>query len=144
MKLHFGTKPIKEWIDGSDWIYHFPDFNKLNGDEKNEIKHSLEQAASSLFLRSWNESCRMFIDYIKTSPYSPFKSVDAFFARHEFQSTKGNLPHIHAMLKVNWGSLNTQERIFVRDLIRADVFEIVKPHEVQQLYDEKLLKICLN
>ena len=140
MKLHFGTKPIKEWIDGIEWCKNFHAFGKLTEAEKMEITKSLEQAASSLLLRAWNESCRIFLDYLKLSPHSPFKDVDAFFARHEFQSSKGNLPHIHAMLKVKWHALNEEEKRFVRDLIRADVFEIVKPHEEQRYYDEKIVK----
>ena len=102
MKLHFGTKPIKAWIDGIEWCKNFYMFDKLTEAEKVEVTHSLSQAASSLLLRAWNESCRIFLDYLKLSPHSPFKAVDAFFARHEFQSSKGNLPHIHAMLKVKW------------------------------------------
>ena len=98
------------------------------------------QSAASLLLRSWNESCRIFLDYLKSSPHSPFRNVDAFFARHEFQSCSGNLPHIHAMLKVKWSSLTENETIFVQDLIRADIFEIVKPHEVQRYLDENIAR----
>ena len=50
MKLHFGTKPVKAWIDGSDWQENFPSFNNLSDREKVEIRKSLEQAASGIFL----------------------------------------------------------------------------------------------
>ena len=43
-RLHFGTKPIKEWTDNTEWETYFPNYNLLNDDEKNEIKNSLEQA----------------------------------------------------------------------------------------------------
>ena len=66
--------------------------------------------------------------------------MEAFFARHEFQISSGNLPHIHTMLKILWALLTQAQREFVRDLIRADVFEIVKPNEVQRFYDERIAK----
>ena len=33
-QLHFGTKPIKEWTDNTEWVTYFPNFNLLNDDEK--------------------------------------------------------------------------------------------------------------
>lgn len=51
MKCHFGTKPIKEWIDDNEWHQNFPSFNKPSGTEKHEICKALEQAASGTFLR---------------------------------------------------------------------------------------------
>ena len=65
MKLYFGTKPIKNWIDRNEWEKNYPNFDKLSDDEKGEIRHALNQAAVSLLMRSWNESCRMFLDYLK-------------------------------------------------------------------------------
>ena len=137
-KQHFGTKPIKECIDGTAWTKIFIGYDFLTNAEKEEIKHSLGQSAASLLLRAWNETCRIFLDYLKTSPHSPYRYFDAFFARYEFQSSSGNLPHIHAMLKVKWDSLTNEEKKLVDDLIRADVFDIIKPHEVQRYLDENI------
>ena len=44
------------------------------------------------------------------------------------------------MLKVLWERLNSAQRAFINDLIKADIFEIVKPHEIQRYYDEKIAK----
>jgi hypothetical protein len=140
MKEHFGTKPIKEWIDGDLWKRNFPDYHHLNSSQQLEIKNALNQAAAPLLLRAWNESCRIFLDYLKKSPSSPFKNVDSIFARHEFQSTVGNLPHIHAMLKVKWENLSQEERECVNDCIRASVLDIVRVDEVQRHVDEGLFK----
>ena len=140
MKEHFGTKPIKQWIDGDAWKHNFPDYNYLNSSQQLEIKNALNQAAAPLLLRAWNESCRIFLDYLKKSPSSPFKSVDNIFARHEFQSTVGNLPHIHAMLKVKWENLSQEEKECVNDCIRASVLDIVRVDEVQRHIDEGLFK----
>ena len=79
MKLHFGTNPIKKWIDGISWSKNFHNFHRLTEEEKIEVTKSLEQAASILLLRSWNESCRIFLDHLKLSLHSPFNTVDAFF-----------------------------------------------------------------
>ena len=115
----------------------------MNNEEKIEIKNVLEQAASGSLLHAWNESCRIFLDFIKSRPSSPFKNVSSLFARHEFQSQAGNLPHIHTMIKINWNSLTNQEKQFVNDCIRASVLDIVKVHEMQRLVDEGLLNdVC--
>ena len=68
----------------SRWQKYFPIFNKLNLFEKEEIKISLEQALARLLIRAWNEICRIFLDYLKTSPSSPLKNLSSLFARHEF------------------------------------------------------------
>ena len=80
------------------------------------------------------------MDYLKTSPSSPLKHVSSLFARHEFQGHAGNLPHIHAMLKVNWTKLTNDEKLFVNDCIRASVLDIVKVEETNRLIDEGLWK----
>ena len=104
--------------------------------EKLEIRLALRQSAAILLLRSWNETCRIFLDYLKSSSYRPFKNADAFFAKHEFQSCSGNLLLTHIMLKVMWNGLTDNEISFVQDLIHAETFEIVKPHESQRFLDE--------
>ena len=65
MKKHFGTKPIKDWIDDNKWQENYPNYDSLNNSEKLEIKSALDQAAAPLLLRIWNESCRIFLDYLK-------------------------------------------------------------------------------
>ena len=74
----------------------------MNVNEQFEINNALDQAAAPLLLRSWNESCRIFLDYLKKSLSNSFKNVDSIFERHELQSTVGNLPHISSILKVKW------------------------------------------
>ena len=76
MKEHFGTKPIKQWIDGIEWTKNFQGYTRLQGKEKKEKKDSLGQAASGLLLRALNESCRIFLDYLQKSSHSPFLDVD--------------------------------------------------------------------
>ena len=40
------------------------------------------------------------------------------------------------MIQLNWNAMNEEERIFVNNLIRASVFDIVKPKEVNKFIEE--------
>ena len=101
-------------------------FTSLNDSEQLEIKNSLDQEAAPILLRAWNESCRIFLDYLNKSPHSPFINVESLFARHKFQASVGNLPHIHAMLKIVWHLLTMAQRAFFNYLIRASLLDIVR------------------
>ena len=63
---------------------------------------------------------------MNNSPHRPFINVEYLFARHEFQESVGNLPHIHVMLKITWHLLTMAQRLFVNDLIRASLLDIVR------------------
>ena len=110
MKKHFGTKPVKEWIDSDKWMKYMKNFNKLKMSEKNEMNIALQQASGGLFLRIWEEVSKLFLDYLKKSKSSPYKNVFAIFARKEYQKDKGNLSHTHLMLKINWEKLSEEEK----------------------------------
>ena len=110
----------------------------MNVNEQFEIKNALNQAAALLLLRAWNESCRIFLNYLKIIPSSSFKNVDIIFARHEFQSTVGNLPHIHAMLNVKWDKLSQEKKKSVNDCIHASVLDIIRIEEFQIHIGEEL------
>ena len=73
-------------------------------------------------------------------PHSPFKKVKTLFARHEFQASIGNLPHIHLMLRVSWEELKEEEIFFVNDLVRASYLDIVKMDEIPRYIEEDLFK----
>ena len=90
----------------------------------------MNQAAAPLLLQGWNESCRLFLDYLKKSPYSPFKKVKTLFARHEFQASIGNFPHICLMLRVSWEELADGENCFVNGLVRASYLDTIKMDEI--------------
>ena len=101
MKTHFGTSPIKNWIDGIEWKSHFPNFYDLELDEQKEIEHAVLESSAGLLLRIWEEVFLLFIDYLRKSPSSPFKKLNAIFARKEYQSNRGNLSHSHMMIQLN-------------------------------------------
>ena len=131
MKKHFGTKPVKEWIDSNEWQKNLKGFNNLTNFERNELNTALQQASGCLFVRIWEEVSKLFLDYLKYSKSSPYKNVFAIFARKEYQKDKGNLSYTHLMLKVNWDKLSDQEKI-LNDLIRASVIDIVRVNEVEK------------
>lgn len=126
MKKHFGTKPIKEWIDSNEWQKNFPlgNFHELDLKEQEEITQSVIQASSSILLRVWQEVCQLFLDYLRKSPTSPYKRVLSIFARNEYQAKAGNLSHIHLMLEVDWKKLTEEETKFVKDLCSCSVLDI--------------------
>ena len=72
MKKHFGTKVIKNWIDGNEWKKKIPNFNDLNDKDKEEVSSAINHAAAQLLLRVWQEASQKFLHYIKNSLYSPF------------------------------------------------------------------------
>ena len=59
------------------------------------------------------------------------------FARDEYQQDKGNLSRIHAMIRLNWDEINTDDRMsFIEDLVRASVVDYVRSDEVGKLIEE--------
>ena len=79
-KEHFGTSKLRKWLDSRDWEKHFEGFETLSGFEKVEIKNAFNESLSTLFLRVWQEVCKLFIDYLRKSPSSPYRRVFSIFA----------------------------------------------------------------
>ena len=139
-KKHFGTKNIKNWLDDREWMKYIPDFYDMTEQEQREYKNAITQSSAGLLLRAWNETCRFFLEYLRTSSSSPFKKVMCMFARHEYQKDVGNLPHIHAMIKIDPNTFTENEQYFTEELIRADVLAIVRPTEVEKLKEQGLVR----
>jgi hypothetical protein len=99
MKTHFGTSPIKIWIDGNAWKDHFTGFYNLELDEQKEIEHAVLESSARVLLQVWEEVFLLFIDYLRKSPSCPFKKLNAIFARKEYQSNCGNLSCSHMMIQ---------------------------------------------
>ena len=139
-RKHFGTRQIKIWIDSMEWKDHFPKFGELNKYEVREIEKAMVQASASVLLRVWQEVCKLFLDYLRKSPSSPYKKTLSIFARHEYQKDAGNLSHIHLLLQVDWKCLKTEEKEFVRDLIRASVLDVVRHDDAIKLVEDGVLE----
>ena len=63
MKKHFGTAPVKNWLDAEEWTENFPNYNSLTSREQTEIKRALTQSSSCLFLQIWQEVSKLFTEY---------------------------------------------------------------------------------
>ena len=140
MKTHFGTAPIKEWMDGNEWKNHYPGFYDLDHDEQDEIECAFLESAAGLLLRVWDETFELFIDYLMKSESSPFRKLDVLFLRKEFQKLRGNVWHGHMMVRVKWEALTADEKDFVENLIRASIFDIVRPDEIGKYIDEGIFE----
>ena len=140
MKTHFGTAPLQNWIDDGEWKKHYKGFYVLDPHEQKEIENALLEAAAGPMLRIWEEVFLLFLEYLRKSPSSPFKKLNAIFARKEYQSKNGNLSHAHMMIELKWSKMSASEKRFVKDLIRADIFDIVRPEEAPALVDEGIFK----
>ena len=137
MRRHFGTKPIREWLDDNEWTKHYPDWCIYSLFQQQEIKRAMHQSANGLFLRVWEEVSAIFINYLSNSPSSPFLKMLAVFARKEYQADVGNLSHIHLLGKYEDFSEQSTEELF--DLIRNNVVDIIKPEEIDTLIEEGLI-----
>ena len=136
MKKHFGTKPIKNWLDSNEWKNHFDGYFELDVNERKEVDNAIIQSSSSLLLRIWQEVCQLFINYLHKSPSSPFQSVRSIFARNEYQATAGNLSHIHLILEANFDEMTDAQKNFVDDLSRCSILDIVRPDEIGKLIED--------
>lgn len=138
MRKHFGTRPICEWLDNFEWTNNYPHWDTYTAFQQQEITRALHQSASGLFLRVWEEVSAIFINYLSNSPSSPFPNMLATFARKEYQADVGNLSHIHLLGKLDSLTEHGKEELF--DLIRNNVIDIIKPHEVDSLIEEGLIE----
>jgi hypothetical protein len=137
MKKHFGTKPIREWLDNDEWTKDYPDWCTYSIFQQQEIKRALHQAAGGLFLRVWEEVSAIFIKYLTKSSSSPFLKMLAVFARKEYQSDVGNLSHIHLLGKL--ARICEQSRQDLFNLIRNNIVDIIKPEEIDAMIAEGLI-----
>ena len=129
-KNHFGTSPIKNWIDNKGWTSHYPDYSILEEDEKEEISDAILRTASNLLLQIWEEVTALLVNYLQKSVSSPFKKLCAIFLRKEYQNLRGNLSHAHSLLQFRWSLITDEEKECVEDLVRASVCDIVRQSEV--------------
>ena len=78
---------------------------------KLKIKQSLEQVASGFLLRNWMEVWLLFLDYLLKSKGSPLKNMNELFARDEYQGEAETLPHIHAIISLDWENINNKHKL---------------------------------
>ena len=85
-KEHFGVSPIFEALE-----------KKFDRNCKEEWDRAV-QAEIVLLTRAWYRAAEALMEWIEKSPDKPLGTVTKLWYRYEFQTTKGNLPHIHAVI----------------------------------------------
>ena len=138
---HFGVQVIKNWIDSGEWKKHYPNWNKLKKHEQEEVVNAVIQSSAGLLLHQWLEVKKLFINYLYSSPSSPYCPVDSIFVRDEFQSEQGNLFHIHLMLSIKMDLLDDVQREKIQEFIRASIADIVHIDEMEDFINNGILKL---
>ena len=136
---HPGLKPLRNWLETKGWRNVFPGYCDLTDSVQKEIDDAINQAAAGLMLRIWEETSKIFLDYLTQSKNSPYRNVKATFSRREYQSNSGNLSHAHIIIAVNWDALTVEERDFVNNLARGSVYDVVRSHEIPDYIDQELI-----
>lgn len=95
---------------------------------------------AGLLLRAWEEVFLLFLNYLQRSSSSPFINLVSIFAKKEYQRDKGNLSHFHMMIRLHWGKMSPEEKVFLCNLIRASISNIVKIEEIQMFLDHGILR----
>ena len=140
---HFGMRAIKKWIDSTDLediinnkiskLAHVTQ-NILRHQE--ELKMSIIQSAAVPLLRNWMEVSTIWMNYIKNSPEKPLGKITRIWWRHEYQETKGNLSHIHALI---WVDKNEAQNITL-DRIHGSTLDLIGENDIENLLQEKILR----
>jgi hypothetical protein len=116
-----------------EWTKEISNYYDMNTENQTEFKNSIKQTASRLLLRNWQETCEIFLHYIRHSPSSPYTNAESIFARHEYQKKTGNLSLRHLMIQINWSSLSEEKRKVFDEIIRASICDIAKIEDLQPL-----------
>ena len=89
MAGQFGIRPLFEAI------------NEAYACENKDVYESVVQSFMGLFVRMWERVSSIVMSYVEKSIERPLGQVSRIWWRYEFQTSQGNLPHIHCLLWVN-------------------------------------------
>ena len=76
-------------------------------------KKSVRESFMILFMLMWERACTYFIQYLLKSPEKPLGTILRIFPRFEFQTTRGNAPHMHIVIWISESKHNPIIRKFV-------------------------------
>ena len=124
MSKHFGMQPLFEAI------------KERYSQESNEVYEAVVQSFMGLFVRMWERVSSVVMTYIEKSSEQPLGNIQRIWWRYEFQTTQGNLPHIHCLL---WTDENKDMSAF-QDRIVAQKSQLLFNLESQNFREIGLLK----
>jgi hypothetical protein len=82
------------------------------------------------------EVSEIFMTYIAKSNKHPLGKVEHIWWRHEYQSAKANLSHIHALIRL----ADTESEAAILDRIRGMIGDLIRSEEAEQFIAEGVLK----
>ena len=85
MSRMFGVAPLYQFIERNK--------KQLSTDLRKIIKESFVFVYEVV-----GKGCIFFIEYLEKSPDEPLGSITNIFPRFEFQTSKGNAPHLHIII----------------------------------------------
>ena len=102
MDEHFGVTPI------------FKALKARHVNSTHERWKAAVKAEMVILTRAWERASKALMRYIEHSPEQPLGQVTQLWYRYEFQTTAGNLPHIHAVI---WTDENNHEFAVQRRIV---------------------------
>ena len=142
-KEHFGLSRIKAWIDSDEFLTDdllFVDDEidcvEVRERMRAEYKKALADEAAVVLLWNWMETAEIWMTYLFKSHEMPIGDMFQLWWRHEYQSTEGNLSHIHALVWLRKRSKLTKTTF---ERIRGSTFDLISPDEFQRYAEEGLV-----
>ncbi len=139
---HFGVRQIKQWIDSDEFenivtkkIGSISGLTQNISRYKEELKASIVQSGAVALLRNWMEVSTIWMNYIKNSSEMPLGKVTNIWWRHEYQDTKGNLSHIHALIWVD----KSEKKQIKLDRICGSIIDLISINNIDIFIKEKIL-----
>ena len=86
MQTMFGVSPLYDLIE------------RNTKKEFREVKNRVIESFMPLYMLMWERACTYFVEYLLKSPEKPLGSVVRIFPRFEFQTSRGNAPHMHIVI----------------------------------------------
>jgi hypothetical protein len=105
-------------------------------EEKEELRKAGKESSCIPFVRQWMEVSEIFMTYIAKSDERPLGKVEDIWWRHEYQTAKANLSHIHALIRL----AETESEAHILDRIRGIIGDLIRPEEAEQFIAEGVLK----
>ena len=105
-----------------------------------EIENSVLQESGGLLLLNLKEVWKLFLNYLRKIPSSPYRNMLSIFTRNECPKEVKNISHAHLMLQMYWKFLNESHKSFVKDLIRASILDIMRSDEIESLINDGIFR----
>jgi hypothetical protein len=139
-RLTAGLSHIKRWIDSDGPGENFPGYSMLSANEQQNVRRAIHNSAASLMQRNWLQVRKLLMDYLRNSPEKAAGTIDCMFWRDEYQENEGNLPHVHALLRVLYDKDNPFEVEEFNNRIRGFTGDLVRVDEIEPYIAEGLLQ----